>query len=849
MSDPGEPNGTDAAVDADAETDRNVVVRVTDQLILTRPWLVVIAFFVVTAIMLPAAPAAFGDTQTGAGQFQEDVPEYDEYEAMQEDFERSSRTGSPVTAQLFIDPKRNVLSRAHLLSMVAAQEHLESASGLRITSTTSPGSVIATHLDPTATTPEAQYRVLEGATDRQLASAIEATGDQLMVDTDFSPVAGSADVAQVGVTYDLPPEASTEQAASVQFATLDAIDRLAAYTVGENVVMFANGVFSEEVGQLLGDSSRVVFPAALAFILFFLIVAYRDPVDLVIGLIALAMVLVWTFGFMGYVGIPYADSIFTVFPLLLAVGIDFGIHTINRYREERALDLGIGAAMNETGNQLGTAFLIVTLTTMFSFAANLTSPLEGIRNFGIVAGVGIVFTFALFGVFLPAAKVGLDRLRRGTWFPEFGSKPIGREGSAIGSALTVGTKLARVAPVIVLVVALVLGAGGAAYGSGVDVEFSEEVFFPNEERIEQFNQLPGPLAPGQYNFVPARNYLEEDFEIPFVQTVTIYANDRDVRADFALRDIDRATTNPPEAFESTERQRGSNEHVLDVIQTQAATDPAFAATVDRYDSTGDGVPDREVDQVYDALFDSSAAGEATKYLTTDRGSTRIQLTPAVDAADEEVVSGAERIADNMRLDATATGDYIISQSVTTRITTSAVNSLVVAFVLVLIVLLLAYWWLEDQAVYGVLNLVPILLTVALLVASMRYFDIALSPVNAPLLGVTIGLGVDYTVHFMHRYVDEVKAGNPVFEALSRTVHGTGGAMTGSMLTTVTGLGVLYLALIPVIAEFGLLLALGVFYAYASAILVLPSVIVVWERAQSGLGDLDLVGRIAHRSDR
>ncbi|MBS3760175.1 MAG: MMPL family transporter [Halodesulfurarchaeum sp.] len=833
MNGPKPSIGTDpASEEGEDDQDQNPVVALADHFIIDRPWLVVLAFVVATAIMLPAAPTAFEDTQTGAGQFQEDVPEYDEYEAMQEDFERSSRADGGVTGQLFLDPKRNVLSRQSLLSMVAAQEHLESSTRLRIASSTSPGSVIAMHLDPTAMTPEAQYRVLEGATDQQLTSAIEATGDRLMVDVGFTPESASADVAQVGITYDLPPEASTEQAANVQFDTLDAVDQLDAYTVGENVVMFANGVFDEEVGQLLGDSSAVVFPAAIVLILLFLIVAYRDPIDLVIGLVALAMVLIWTFGFMGYVGIPYSDSIFTVFPLLLAVGIDFGIHTINRYREERAGDLGIGAAMDETGNQLGTAFVIVTLTTMFSFAANLTSPLAGIRDFGIVAGVGIIFTFVLFGVFLPAAKVGIDRLRQDSWFPGFGSKPIGREGSLIGRGLALGTKLAMVAPVIVLVSALVLGAGGAAYGSGVDVEFSEEVFFPNEERIETFNQLPGPLAPGQYNFVPARNYLEEDFEIPFVQTVTIYVDDRDVRSDFALRDIDRATSNPPDAFESTDRRRGDAENVLDVIQTQAVRDRAFADVIDRYDETGNGVPDREVDQVYDALFESSAGGEATNYLTRDRGSTRIQFSPAVDASNEEVVTGAERIASNMRLDATATGDYIISESVNDRITTSAVNSLVVAFVLVLIVLLLAYWRLEGRAVYGIINLVPILLTVAMLVASMRFFDIALSPVNAPLLGVTIGLGVDYTVHFMHRYVDEVSAGKTVSDALSEAVHGTGGAMTGSMLTTVSGLGVLYLALIPVIAEFGLLLALGVLYAYLSAILVLPSVIVLWERVET-----------------
>lgn len=40
-------------------------------------------------------------------------------------------------------------------------------------------------------------------------------------------------------------------------------------------------------------------------------------------------------------------------------------------------------------------------------------------------------------------------------------------------------------------------------------------------------------------------------------------------------------------------------------------------------------------------------------------------------------------------------------------------------------------------------------------------------------------------------------------------------------------GVLYLAVIPLIMEFGLLLALGVIYAYAAAVLVLPSIVVCW----------------------
>lgn len=54
-----------------------------------------------------------------------------------------------------------------------------------------------------------------------------------------------------------------------------------------------------------------------------------------------------------------------------------------------------------------------------------------------------------------------------------------------------------------------------------------------------------------------------------------------------------------------------------------------------------------------------------------------------------------------------------------------------------------------------------------------------------------------------------------------------------MLTAVCGLGVLYLALIPLVAEFEALLALSIFYAYLASILVLPSTIVVWHDVSAG----------------
>jgi len=574
-----------------------------------------------------------------------------------------------------------------------------------------------------------------------------------------------------------------------------------------------------------------VFPAAILLITFFLVVAYRDPIDLFLGLVALVMTLVWTFGFMGYAGIPFSDSLVTVFPLLLAVGIDFGIHIINRYREERGRGTGIRESMGITTTQLSAAFLIVTGTTVIGFAANLTSSLSQLRDFGIVASVGMVFTFAIFGVFLPAAKVGLDGLREGTRFPEFGSSPLGREGSILGAILPAGVTAARIAPAVVLVAALVLGGVGGAYGTGVDTEFSQEAFFPDEDRIEQYQTLPEPFAPSQYTFMTVLDYLEEDFEQGFIGSVTIYVEDRAVRSDMALEDIDRAVTDPPEAFVQSDR-RADATSILGVIDSRAEADPEFAALVRQHDADGDGIPDRDVDRVYAALLDSPAGDQARNSITEDRSATRIVYQVDVDADQTEATQAAQQVAEEMRMDAVPTGQLVVNQVVIDRITESALRSLIVAFLLTAGFLMLFYRWLEGRAVYGLINLVPVLVTVGLLAGSMRYFDVPLTPFNAPILSVSIGLGVDYTVHFMHRFVDEFENGRDIHAALRTTAQGTGGALTGSMLTTVCGLGVLYLALIPLIAEFGLLLALGVFYAYLASLLVLPSTIVVWHALET-----------------
>lgn len=85
----------------------------------------------------------------------------------------------------------------------------------------------------------------------------------------------------------------------------------------------------------------------------------------------------------------------------------------------------------------------------------------------------------------------------------------------------------------------------------------------------------------------------------------------------------------------------------------------------------------------------------------------------------------------------------------------------------------------------------------------------------------------------HGFIDEYTAGKSTDESLKITLQGTGGALTGSMLTTSIGTGALVLAISPILGQFGLLMAVSVFYSFVAAIVVFPSTAYIWARYDQG----------------
>ncbi|MFC7073400.1 MMPL family transporter [Halovenus rubra] len=691
-------------------------------------------------------------------------------------------------------------------------------------------------LDPTL---KEQRAALEGMSADELDQVLgqvlgeDAPRDPLaFVPTNFERGSTEADARQLFVTQ--APEQEVIQGSAPdaivdsQIAIADTVDE----RYGDDGLVFGAGIISDEIDRSMADSMAIVLPLALLFVIVVLSIAYRDPIDIILGLFGIALVLVWTFGFMGWADIAFNQIMIAVPVLLVGLSIDYAIHVFMRHREEHTdSDEHTRKSMRSVLLGLGGALIWVTVTAVLGFLSNLVSPVGPIRDFGIVSAFGIASTLLIFGTFIPAAKVGIDSfLQARGWDRQ--KRAFGTGGGIFTRILSGGQVLAKRMPVIVVILALLITAGGAYGASQVDTTFEQEDFIADEPP-GWTDSLPGQFAPGEYSVKSNLAFVNEQFVRQ--DTTTQVLLEEDITTDDTLNDIHAATDTASEQ-DVVQTLSGVPDvrSPLDTMQTVAAENETFNETFVGADTDGDNIPDENLTAVYDAFF-QTAPDRASDIIYRNNGeyeSARMVISMEGDATAAQANDATREIAatlDQTDRSSLATGQLVVFNIVEEELFNTVIESLLITMVTVFAFLMIAYRLAHGSATLGAVTLTPILLSVAWILGSMYLLGIPFNVMTGTITSLTIGLGVAYSIHMSERYRLELTRGNGMWEALERGVTGTGGALLGSAATTAGGFGVLVLAILPPLQEFGLITALTIIYAFLSSVFVLPSFLVLWTK--------------------
>ena len=181
---------------------------------------------------------------------------------------------------------------------------------------------------------------------------------------------------------------------------------------------------------------------------------------------------------------------------------------------------------------------------------------------------------------------------------------------------------------------------------------------------------------------------------------------------------------------------------------------------------------------------------------------------------------------------TPTSGEIVGLEVVNVMTDSQTASILTTILAALIILVIFFWITEGRPALGFIAVGPIALVLVWVLGTMTLLGIPYNVITALITALSIGIGVDYTIHIIHRYEEEFAHLRDPAAAARRTLGTTGSALLGSALTTALGFGVLMFSSLTPFQQFGMVTAITIAYALVAAIVVVPPSMIMWAAYQN-----------------
>jgi predicted RND superfamily exporter protein len=545
------------------------------------------------------------------------------------------------------------------------------------------------------------------------------------------------------------------------------------------------GVF----GVYMPQEMKRMQPIIMALLLLLLYLSFRTPRGVLLPIIVVLMAEIWTLGTMAALGAPIY-TVTTMLPILiLAIGIADAVHFLSRerllahyqayeHRKERLV---------EVMHELWKPMLMTSVTTGAGFLSMLASDLPPIRDFGVFAAVGIAYALLITMLLLPAALMLLPEKE----------KHADRKPLFSGYVEWLGrTVLAHPKRIMAFFTALlIISVVGV---SKLDV---------NASLVDQFK-------PGD----PIR------------------------KADIMLNQHFSGTTSL-DAMIDTGRENGLLEpeflqHLVD-LQMEIEKDPMvgdtssiaeFLQTMNQAlhadDPAWKRVPDSsDLAAQYLLLYSfSGAPDDFETFITGDYRQAHVRINMKTDET-KVVAALLERMKSKtdawfpeekgFKVDWAGTGFTVH------RLSEMIIEGQIASLAVSILVIFLLCWWMFGRLLIAAIAMIPVSLAVTVNYGMMGNIGIPLDIATALTGAMALGIGVDFAIHYLHRYHEESVAGHGYEESVINTNQSVGHAILFNTFVVVGGFLVLLSAALYPQMKLGALIAATMVVCYLATCYLFP----------------------------
>ena len=618
--------------------------------------------------------------------------------------------------------------------------------------------------------------------------------------------------------------------------------------------------------------------------------------------IGIGIMMVWLKGVSALIGLKMGLVIDLIVPIsMVALGVDFVVHAIRRYKEELndgnfprdALRIGYAGVVG--------ALLLAMASDSIAFLSNLSSNIEAVIHFGAAAGIAVLSSYFILGVIAPVVVMQTDQLILKTgqafqsrfWntFRVLGSFLVAISSGAavimlvaldktLGLLLLSGclvafviipilfmlrfakhnknsfiqfeppavisdSKLMKVTQsivsissqrsILVLIIATFVTILATYYAVQLRPSFDVKDFFDSNSEfvlgLDKFDEYMGEQG-GE----PGIAYVRGDLTDPSaLNEIYMFIEN--------LRDVEFVAVTP-----SGEVTFGP--HVINMIQSVMGSPVAKdliskSERIQISDLNNDGFPDSadQVRAIYDYALINGVMGEggqliaspdqvnASIYYRENEESLTAISFQIPGTRDQKIVTKTKELIDPLLND--LQGHSSISRAALTgspftrdvQLQASA-NTLFTALPIAIIAAIILLVVTMKSFKYAIVTVIPVGLVAAWLYGIMYVFGFSLNFVTAMIGAISIGVGIDYSIHMTQRFREEIRRNPTRLSAIKRAARGTGVALVASAVSSIAGFVILGFAPMPMFAAYGQLTAAMILFALLASLIVLPSLLMV-----------------------
>ncbi|CAO1610443.1 putative export protein [Brochothrix thermosphacta] len=495
--------------------------------------------------------------------------------------------------------------------------------------------------------------------------------------------------------------------------------------------------------------------------------------------------LIWTFGFMGWVGIPITLATMATLPIIIGLGTDFGVQFHNRYEEEfkksdYKADEATVTAIRHIGPAVGIAVAIMAL----SFLTMFLSKAPMMQQFGLTLALGVIFCyivelvlmFSTFNMMDKKKKKGEVKIKNNdeTWL----SRGLGSYAKLVG-------KFA--API--LIVGVILAGIGFSVEKSIPTETNMMKMIPQEMKaLQNTNYLQETV--GSTTFI---SYLVEADDVTQPEVVSWMKTFGDeVKGEF--KDVTGVTSVATyvEDIEGKGTVKKDNEKLPESVSQLPKSVQEMVVSKNKHYAT----LQFQIDNNLSSADQLALLNKITAKIDAGKD---ISVKPA--GAQVMMLFGIDNIGANS-------------------------NLMIGAGLLIIFVGLFLVYRRVKHAIYPI---IPILLVLGFSPLLLKMLGMSYNPLTTALSCLVLGIGTEFTILIMERFREEEAKGLATKEAIHVSLSKVGQAITVSGLTVIVGFSTLMFVSFPILRDFGITTVLDTLLCLICALTVLPALIILFRK--------------------